>query len=263
MNRSPQFASFLQGRGWRSMLVLAFLVCAGLTPILRAQSSTPASGPAASAALPDDPSIAAAAANSVTPNSSQGSLPIFDPFKPRPRFGIAASPGSMGLNGAAFAFGENAPSQGGPRQSGNPGFGAGMGVQQRNLATFFPTDGLAAAPAKGAYWAFGATPAAPSTVPTLNELMRANLRAPLGSSSANFRLSYQERFGTIGSSNASDFSHMLATGMFTSADLGNGVLFSAGTGHGGHMAGAPAATLGNGTGAPKHSGSSLDIKLSF
>jgi hypothetical protein len=128
------------------------------------------------------------------------------------------------------------------------------------MATFFSIDGLATGPATGSGRTFGA---APGTLPSLDQLMRANLRVPLGSSSAAFRLSYQERFGSVGSSSGSDFSHMLATGMFTSSDLGNGMFLSAGTGSGGHMAGSPAASLGNSTGAPKRSGSSLDIKLSF
>ena len=259
MDRFSKFAAFVRGRGWRSVLVLAFLVCAGWTPLLRAQSPVPVAGQTVSGMLPDDPSITALPAGSVTPNSPQGSRPIFDPFKPRPKFGIAAGSGtgSLGLNGAAGGFGLSVPR---PSSLGRFGTTPGMGGPQGSLVTFFPTDGFATAPAIGAYGTFGP---APGTLPTLNQLMRTNPHVPLGSSSANFRLSYQDRFGTIGSSTAPDFSHMLATGMFTSSDLGNGMFLSAGTGSGGHMAGAPAATLGNGTGAPKHSAPGVAIKLSF
>ena len=240
-------------------MILAFLVCAGWTPLLRAQSSVPVAGQAASGMLPDDPSITALPARSVTPISLQGGRPIFDPFKPRPKFGIAAgfTDRNTGSNLSIGGFGLNSPAPGGSGRFGTPG----MGGRQGNLAAFFPTDGLATTPANGVYGAFGVSP---GTLPTLNQLMHANLHAPLGSSPANFRLSYEDRFRTIGSSTAPDFSHMLATGMFTSSDLGNGMFLSAGTGSGGRMAGAPAATLGNGTsGGPKRPGAGVAIKLSF
>ena len=192
MDRFSKFAAFVRGRGWRSVLVLAFLVCAGWTPLLRAQSPVPVAGQTVSGMLPDDPSITALPAGSVTPNSPQGSRPIFDPFKPRPKFGIAAGSGtgSLGLNGAAGGFGLSVPR---PSSLGRFGTTPGMGGRQGSLVTFFPTDGFATAPAIGAYGTFGP---APGTLPTLNQLMRTNLHVPLGSSSANFRLSYQDRFGT-------------------------------------------------------------------
>ena len=255
MNR---LSAFVRALGWRSVLVLAFLVCAGWT-LLLAQNSVQIAGQAASGMLPDDPSIAALPASSVTP-SLQGSRPIFDPFKPRPKFGIAAgsTDRNTGLNLSIGGFGLNSPTPGGSARFGTS---PGLVGRQGNLAAFFPTDGLATAPAGGAYGTFGV---APGTLPTLNQLMLANLHAPLGSSAANFRLSYEDRFRTIGSSTAPDFSHMLATGMFTSSDLGNGMFLSAGTGSGGRMAGAPAATLGNGTsGGPKRPGAGVAIKLSF
>jgi hypothetical protein len=233
--------------------VLAFLVCAGLTALLRAQSSTTATGKAMIAGLPDDPSSPAVAANSV-----QGGAPIFDPFNPRPKFGISVGKADgLGFGGATGSFGVGVRGAGGSKQFG----GAGLSEREGNLATFFPTDRFATDSTIGAEGTFGT---APVTLPTLNQLMRANLHAPLGSSSANFRLSYQERFGSIGNSSGIDFNHMLSTGMFTSSDLGNGMFLSAGAGSGGHsMAGAPAASLGNGTGAPKRSGASVAIKLSF
>jgi len=259
MNRLSEFAAFVRGRSWRSVLVLAFLVCAGLTPPLMAQSSLPIAGQSTSGMLPDDPSMTALPGNSFAPKPLLGSRPIFDPFKPRPKFGIAAgsTDRNPGLNLSMDGFGLNSPT---PSGSGRFGTNPGMGGRQGSLAAFFPTDGFATVPANGAYGSFGA---APGTLPTLNELMRTNLHVPLGSSSASFRLSYQDRFGTIGSSTAPDFSHMLATGMFTSSDLGNGMFLSAGTGSGGHMPGAPAASIGNGTGAPKHSAPGVAIKLSF
>jgi len=171
MDRFSKFAAFVRGRGWRSVLVLAFLVCAGWTPLLRAQSPVPVAGQTVSGMLPDDPSITALPAGSVTPNSPQGSRPIFDPFKPRPKFGIAAGSGtgSLGLNGAAGGFGLSVPR---PSSLGRFGTTPGMGGPQGSLVTFFPTDGFATAPAIGAYGTFGP---APGTLPTLNQLMRTNL----------------------------------------------------------------------------------------
>jgi hypothetical protein len=55
-----------------------------------------------------------------------------------------------------------------------------------------------------------------------------------------------------------------AATLFGTSDLGNGMIFSAGTNFGSHAAGAPAATLGNSnTGAPKHGGPAVALKLSF
>lgn len=261
MNRSPLFAPHVRRRSWRNLLVLAFLVCIGLTPLLRAQSSTPAGGPTAT--LADDPSLAFAPSNLAPANSGPSSSPIYDPFKPRPKFGISpgSTEGGLGFNSTVSGFGVGVRGTSGSNQFGSPGLSGPRG----NMATFFSTDGLATGPATGPARGSGRTfEAVPGTLPSLDQLMRANLRVPFGSSSAAFRLSYQERFGSVGSSSGPDFSHMLATGMFTSSDLGNGMFLSAGTGSGGHsMAGAPAASLGNGSGAPKHSGPSVAIKLSF
>ena len=259
MSRSGQFASLVQRRGRGSVLVVAFLVCAGLTPLLRAQSSVLATSQTTAVTLPDNPLSAATPANSFAANSFQGSRPIFDPFKPRPKFGISSgsTEGGTGSNSNAGGFRFSARGAGGLSQFGT----ASLGGRQGNLATFFPVDGFATSPAVGVNGTFGNSP---GTLQSLSQLMRANLRAPLGSSPAAFRLSYQQSLGSIGYYPVTDFSHILATGMFTSSDLGNGMFLSAGTGSGRHsMAGDPAASLGNGSGAPKHSGPSVAIKLSF
>jgi hypothetical protein len=103
---------------------------------------------------------------------------------------------------------------------------------------------------------FGATPQ-----PNLGQLMRGALSLPLNPGST-FRFQYSNMLAPGG--NLTDLARPYGSVLFTTSDLGNGVFLSAGTYNGGHsMAGAPAASLGNGTGAPKHSGSGVAIKLSF
>jgi hypothetical protein len=99
-------------------------------------------------------------------------------------------------------------------------------------------------------------------LPSLNQLMRGSDNLHLNNSSSNFRLSYQDALEPGGS--FSDLGRTSASAMFTSSDLGNGVFLSAGTTYGSRMAGAPAATIGNGSaGGPKHPGPGVALKLSF
>jgi len=106
---------------------------------------------------------------------------------------------------------------------------------------------------------------APLALPSLNQLMRGSFNLPFSSSSglpsSSLRFTYQDTLrsgGVFG-----DPVHPNSSAMFTTSDLGNGVFLSAGTGYGiRSTAGAPAASLGNESG-PKHSGTAVNLKLSF
>jgi hypothetical protein len=182
--------------------------------------------------------------------------PAMAPFQPGPNFGnFTGSPGSgMGVNGAD-GFGAGRQGVGGFNQLG--GSGTGTGGRQGNIAPLFPAGGGSAG---GASAPFGATPFA---LPSFNQLMRGSFNLPLSSSSSNFRFSYQDALRPGGTSG--DLGRPYGSAVFTTSDLGNGMFLSAGTGYGSRsMAGAPAAGLGNGTaGEPKHSGTSVNLKLSF
>jgi hypothetical protein len=99
------------------------------------------------------------------------------------------------------------------------------------------------------------------TLPSLNQVLRGSYSMPLNSSTSTLKFSYQDVYkpGT----SFTDLARPSASAMFSTSDLGNGMFLSAGTSYGSHsMAGAPAASIGNGTGA-KHSGPSVALKLSF
>ena len=139
----------------------------------------------------------------------------------------------------------------------NPFGSAGMGGRQGNAAPLFPTsDG----PTRGIGGPFGT---APYALPSLNEVLRGSYNLPLNSSTSTFKLSYQDMFKP--GAPLSDLGRPSASAMFSTSDLGNGMFLSAGTTYGSHsMAGAPAASIGNGAEAgSKHSGPSVAVKLSF
>ena len=281
MNWSPQFVSLVCGANLRRILVLAFLVGAGWATMAHAQSSTPDTLQTVPATLPDDPPPApgSSTANTAQPaqdsgtsdvvqdrsqkrarplsggkgeDASQWNRSMLDPFEPGPGFGkFADSPsGENGLNGpnGMGAFGGRQDS-GGPNSFGGSGTGERKNGGPRPL---FPLVG-------GANGSFGGAPLA---LPSLNQLMRGSFNLPVSSSSNAFRLSYQDSLRPRGS--LGDLERPSASAMFTTSDLGNGIFLSAGTTYGSHMAGAPAATLGNGSaGGPKHPGPGVAIKLSF
>jgi hypothetical protein len=104
--------------------------------------------------------------------------------------------------------------------------------------------------------------AAPSVLPSLNQLMRGSFALPLSSPSSSFRFTYQDALRPNGSFN--DLAHPSASAMFSTSDLGNGMFLSAGTTYGSHAgAGAPAASIGSNNNGQKHSGPSVALKLSF
>jgi hypothetical protein len=99
-------------------------------------------------------------------------------------------------------------------------------------------------------------------LPSFNTLMHSNRNQPLNLSPGAFRLSNPDTLRLGG--DAVDFTHPLGSATLINSDLGNGVLFSAGTGNGNHSAaGAPAASLANGTPGTKRSGAAVNLKLSF
>jgi hypothetical protein len=142
-----------------------------------------------------------------------------------------------------------------------PGAAAWAAEQQNRFASRVQMSGSVPRGVRSsANGTFSATSAAP---PSFNQLMRGNSGLRLNSNFGAQRFSSQNTFRPIG--NFGDPGLPSASALFTSSDLGNGVFLSSGTGYGNHStAGAPAASLGNGTsGGQKHSGASLALKLSF
>jgi len=130
----------------------------------------------------------------------------------------------------------------------NP-FGPDFGDQPSGPAPLFPIRG-----------ALNQVPVAlPSLAPrSLADLMRGTNAA----SGAGFR--FQRQSALLPGTSFAELPRPSAATLFGTSDLGNGMIFSAGTNFGSHAAGAPAATLGNSnTGAPKHGGPSVALKLSF
>jgi hypothetical protein len=174
-----------------------------------------------------------------------------DPFQPSPNFGNFNGSTGGGFKRDSDGSGAGRPSAGGFNQMGSSGMNGRLG----SFGTLFPaSDG----PTSSAGGSFGTAPAA---LPSLNQLMRGSLNLPLSSSSSSFRFTYQDTLrpgGTPG-----DLGRSTASAIFTTSDLGNGVFLSAGTGYGARStAGAPPAGLGS-EGGPKHSGTAVNLKLSF
>lgn len=236
MRRSPLSASCLPRPAITWAGPLALLVLAGSCLLVRAQNSGP--NPAAFEA----PSAAFPCAPSITAQSSTG---------------LNATMGSIGV-GRQMALATNV---GQPGPFGFSPFGSpGSAQRQSTPAPLFPIGGnTSRSLAAGTSGPF-ALPPAPQ--PSLNQLMRSTFGVPLNGPSTSFKLSLQDTFRTAG---AFAGPARPAAGLFTTTDLGNGMLLTAGTTLGSHsMAGAPAATLPNGTAsAPRHSGPSLGLKLSF
>jgi hypothetical protein len=177
---------------------------------------------------------------------------MLDPFQPGPNFGIfkGAIDRGMGFKSvgrlAIGAFNRFHPEDIGRR------FGS--------LDLTFPSSSLKSGSAIRVKEPFGR---ASATLPSFNELIRRNSSPSLKSSMGARRLSYQDTFEPIGK--AGEPGLPSASALFTSPDFGNGVFLSAGTGYGIRpTAGAPAASIGNSApGGPKHSGTAVNLKLSF
>jgi hypothetical protein len=105
--------------------------------------------------------------------------------------------------------------------------------------------------------------ASPLALPSFNALMHTNRGQALSPSLGTFKLPYRELFKP--GRDSGDPALFPGSTLFSSSDLGNGVFFSAGTGSGSRpVAGAPAASLGNGTAAgQKHPSPLVNLKLSF
>lgn len=273
MRRSLPLAAHIPAAPLKSLIALALLPCAALCPWLPAQSSAPAPTATQNASAPPAATVPGALAfqppnpfrstNAITPEWSR-TLP--GPFDPD--FGIFTGfqGGAVGFTGAAnglvsrkqdaAGFGAGGQGPGGFSRFGASGSG---GRQNAPAPLFQIDDGLDRGLQGSANSPFAAAPAAR---PSFNQLMRGSLSAPASQSLGAFKFSYQDTFRPGASFD--DLGRPYGSAIFTSPDLGNGVFFSAGTGYGSHSAGAPAATLGNGSpGAPKHSGSAVNLKLSF
>lgn len=249
-------------------ICLALIACAASITLLaqtEIRIATPEQG--ASASLPADPS---AAASFTAPNLG----------RPTGRFDAAASgfgqsrlqpfalPGASNDNSPQWNRKMLEPFQPGPNFGKFPGnagvfnrFGsAGIGGRQDRFGSVFQTDGSKShGLISGEKETHSASPVA---LPSFSALMRSNRNEPLNTSPGTFKLSYKGMPGPGG--DAVDFMRPFGSSVLINSDLGNGVLFSAGTGNGSRpAAGAPAASLGNGTPGAKHSGAAVNLKLSF
>ena len=93
----------------------------------------------------------------------------------------------------------------------------------------------------------------------MTQALRNTVTQPLGSYSPRTFSREAARFGGLFDDSGT---HVSSSKMFANSDLGNGVMFSAGTDFGSrHLPGTPAAGIG--PAAPKTNGPSLAFKLSF
>jgi hypothetical protein len=258
MRRLPAFNPYMLVVPGIRVIFLALIACAA-SLALQAQTEARTAAPSqnAPAILPADPAPAAAASfaasasglgqsllqsfilpGASSDNSSQWNRSMLDPFQPGPNFGNF-SRSTENFN----RFG-----------------GAGIGGRQDRLGSAFQID---ASNQRGlASGGKGMLSPSPFALPSFNALMRGNRNQPLNSSPGTFKLSSPDMLQFGG--DAGDLAHPFGSAMFINSDLGNGVLFSAGTGNSGRStAGAPAASLGNGTPGTKHSGAAVNLKLSF
>ena len=195
---------------------------------------------------------------------------MLDPFQPGPNFGNFSGSDGGGMGGmGSGGFGSGRHGSGGFNQmSGANTEGMGMGGMSMSGpgmggrrgsggGPVFPDSGVTPGSSKMLY---GSTPL---SLPTLNQLLRGSMRMPLSSSTGSLRFTYQDTLRSGAS--LGDLARPATSLMFTTSDLGNGVFFSAGTGYGrSALAGAPAAGLSSNTSPEgKHSGPSLNLKLSF
>ena len=285
MRRSLQLAYFQPRPGLRCVWALEFLVCAAAMSLvcpLRAQSSLPAAGKtqSASVTLPNGPSSARAVFNPMAApaapapdqdaeassigerqaqlqpsqgdfaaNAPQWSRSMLDPFEPGANFGRFTGSANVGI-GFNGGFGARRLGPGGFNQF---GASATSGRQGNRPYAFQLNDDFTRSSSGGAMAPFDA---APGTVPSFNQLMRGTVSMPLSSSVGGFRFFYQGRVGSGSNGTGLDFNRMIATGMYSSPDLGNGMHFSAGSNYNGHyLPGTPAVM--------KHNGPSVAIKLQF
>ena len=102
-----------------------------------------------------------------------------------------------------------------------------------------------------------------SASPNFNQMMRAKVAPPFGSSVGTFKLGYRDVSVPGAYGTGSNFGQGTSGGLFTTTNLGNGVFFSAGTNVGrGPTAGTPPG--GNiGAAGPKPSRPAVSLKLSF
>jgi hypothetical protein len=137
----------------------------------------------------------------------------------------------------------------------NPFSSPGMGARPGSIAPLFPSS---YGPSRGAGTSNTIFGPAPNGLPSLNQVLRGGINLPLNSSAGSCRFTYQDvvRPGAT----FAGLDHPAASLMFSTTDLGNGVFFSAGTSYGPHnLSGVPSL----GSAGAKHSGPSVNLKLSF
>ncbi len=289
MSRSLQSASFLARPGFRRSLALAIFSLAGFGVLLPAQTSAPAPAPSTTQATPDSlPAAPAPAAPGVRSNATSAapvpglfsrpstlrqlrtpalalsaganpfqpspstlapfqSAPVLGSFLPLEGFGMGFDTVPAGFNfalpGAAPPGFGNIPSAGfSPFSTSGMGGRPGLLFPMRSG----PNLSLVAGPQ-------GFPGPAPWSLDSASESLRGNFNLPLGSSAPSFPFTYEVPFAPSGAFSSLDFRKVIATGAYTSPDLGNGVHFSAGTGYNGKSV----------AGVRKPAGPAVTIKLTF
>jgi hypothetical protein len=226
---------------------------------LAPSTAVPVPAPASPAAVPALDSSAAGFGQSQSPAWTQISIagaptnrrPPQNPFQLGPVLGSLS--GSAGINtgfiGNAGAFGSSSFGSPQPGRVTNSFGTLTMGERTGIAAPSFSLNDAGFAQAD-------------LTLPSLNQVLHGSYSPHLNASASSLKFSYRDVY-TPGTS-FTDVARPPASAMFSTSDLGNGVFLSAGTGFGSHsMAGAPAASIANGTAGPKHSGPSVALKLSF
>jgi hypothetical protein len=247
---------------------LALIACAASIPVM-AQNDARIAAPdqGASATLPSDP---AAAASIAVPTSGR-SITRFDAsasYFGQSQFQPFALSKGAGFNSPQWSSSMLAPFQ--PSANAGDFFGgtdsakrfgsAAIGRRQDRFGSVFQTDGAYPRGPTGS--GKEAHSESPIALPSFSALMRGNRSQPINPSLNTFKPSNQNALKLGG--DAVDFTHPLGSATIINSDLGNGVLFSAGTGTGSRsIAGAPAASLGSGTPGTKHTGAAVNLNLSF
>lgn len=182
-------------------------------------------------------------------------------------FGLFVAPtaGGTGFNSAGgfgsgrMGAGSFADHQPAPRAF-NPLGSTGIGRRQPSISPLYSPRNASAHGLPGGYTGFAVSPGA---LTSLNQMLRGSFNLPLNSSAGSFRFTYQNvlRPGV----SLAGLDHPSASLMFSTSGLGNGMVFSAGTSYGSHsLPSTPAANLGAVPAAdPKHSGPTVNLKLSF
>jgi len=238
LERAPSSRSLLLA------LVLGGFCCAGLISPLRSQESNGAPS------VPALPSSTASSASTIVPRFTQ--TPIA-PFGDISRFSSLSTPADTSFTGQIFDTNKSiqfgAPRHGASSQNPFSAVGRNQSPTQPPIAF----GGRRANPENR----FGVSPFA---LPSFGQTARPNTTLAPGAYANGLKFSSKDafKFGSIFDDTTAHFS---SSTMFTNSNLGNGVMFSAGTEFGSHRTvGAPVAGAGP---AAKQGGASVAFKLSF